>query len=96
MEAGVLVTGGHVPANAIAVLKRLGIHRKGLSFYSLRRTFRTVASESRDEAAADSIMGHAPNQNDMASIYRQRVSDERLRAVVDYVRGWLFPRPTCH
>lgn len=76
------------------LLKRLGLHTRGLSFYSLRRTFRTIASESRDEAAADAIMGHAPNANDMASIYRQRVDDDRLQAVVDYVRRWLFPRPT--
>jgi len=74
------------------LLKRLGLHSRGLSFYSLRRTFRTIASESRDEAAADAIMGHAPNANDMAAIYRQRVDDDRLRAVVDHVRRWLFPK----
>jgi hypothetical protein len=33
----------------------------------------------------------------MASVYRERISDERLRAVVDHVRNWLFadePAPT--
>lgn len=73
------------------LLKQLGLHRPGLNFYSLRRTFRTIASESRDEAAADAIMGHAPGSDDMAAIYRQRVDDDRLRAVVDHVHGWLYP-----
>jgi hypothetical protein len=36
-------------------------------------------------------MGHAAASNDMSAIYRQRVSDERLRAVVDVVHDWLFP-----
>ena len=76
------------------LLKRLGVHSAGLSFYSLRRTFRTIASEARDEAAADSIMGHAPRSDDMAAVYRQRISDERLRDVVNHVHAWLFPRPT--
>ena len=34
------------------------------------------------------IMGHA--RDDMASAYRERISDERLKAVTDYVRRWLF------
>jgi len=33
-------------------------------------------------------MGHA--RDDMASVYRERISDERLIAVTDYVRRWLF------
>ena len=35
-------------------------------------------------------MGHA--RDDMASVYRERVADERLQDVVDYVRRWLFPQ----
>ena len=61
------------------------------NFYSLRHTFRTVADEARDQPAADYIMGHA--RDDMASVYRERISDERLRAVVNHVRNWLFPPP---
>ncbi len=72
------------------LLQRIGLCRKGLNFYSLRRTFRTVAGEARDEAAADAIIGHAPRGDDMAAIYRQRVDDDRLFAVVEYVRNWLF------
>jgi hypothetical protein len=37
-------------------------------------------------------MGHA--RDDMASVYRERISDERLKAVTDYVRKWLFTEPT--
>jgi integrase len=59
------------------------------NFYTLRHTFRTVADEARDQPAADFIMGHA--RDDMASVYRERISDERLKAVTDHVRAWLFP-----
>jgi hypothetical protein len=29
----------------------------------------------------------------MASVYRERISDERLKAVTDHVHGWLFATP---
>src|SRR5262249_5702415 len=71
------------------LLRKLGINgRKRLGFYSLRHTFRTVADEARDQPAADFIMGHA--DDGMAGHYRERISDDRLRAVSDYVRRWLF------
>lgn len=60
-------------------------------FYSLRRTFQTVAENCGDFPAVSSIMGHAPRSGDMAAIYRQRISDERLRAVVTAVHSWLWP-----
>jgi integrase len=71
------------------LLKGLGLHREGLNFYALRHTFETIGGESRDQVAVDHIMGHA--RDDMASVYRERVSDERLKAVTDHVRSWLFP-----
>jgi hypothetical protein len=58
--------------------------------YGLRRTFETIGGESRDQVAVDVIMGHA--RGDMASVYRERISDERLRAVVEHVRQWLFSK----
>jgi integrase len=70
------------------LLKRLGIHRRGLGFYTLRRTFETVAEESLDFPAVASIMGHVVG--DQTAVYRQRISDERLRAVAECVRKWLF------
>jgi integrase len=71
------------------LLVALGIRRPRLNFYALRHTFETVGGESRDQAAVDFIMGHS--REDMASVYRERISDDRLRAVTDHVRGWLFP-----
>ena len=65
---------------------------KGRSFYDLRRTFQTIAEErSKDLVAVKAIMGHAPAAGDMSAIYRQRVTDERLRDVANGVRGWLYP-----
>ena len=58
-------------------------------FYTLRHTFRTVADEAKDQPAADYIMGHEVPH--MSSVYRETISDERLRAVTDHVRAWLFP-----
>jgi integrase len=72
------------------LLKRLNFNgRKGLGFYTLRHTFRTVADEARDQPAADYIMGHEVPH--MSAVYRETISDERLRAVVNHVHAWLFP-----
>jgi integrase len=72
------------------LLKALGMTRSGLNFYALRHTFETIGGESRDQIATNHVMGHAPAGNDMAAVYRERVSDERLKAVAAFVRGWLF------
>jgi integrase len=72
------------------LLKKLGINgRKGLGFYTLRRAFRTVADESKDQPAVDYMMGHEVPH--MSAVYRETISDDRLRAVADHVRAWLFP-----
>lgn len=73
------------------LLKELGISRPGLNFYALRHTFETIGGESRDQAAVDAIMGHAPHSNDISAVYRERITDERLKAVTDHVHAWLFP-----
>jgi integrase len=70
------------------VLKKLDLYRPGLGYYALRHTFRTVADEARDQVAVDHVMGHA--RDDMASVYRERIADDRLEAVAAYVRAWLF------
>jgi integrase len=72
------------------LLVALGLKRPGVSFYSLRRTFQTIGDDARDPVAVSSIMGHIAGSRDMSAVYRQRISDDRLRAVVDHVRGWLF------
>ena len=68
-------------------LKKAGI--EGRTFYDLRRTFQTIAEGSRDLVAVQSIMGHAAASGDMSAVYRQRIEDERLLAVTDYVYQWL-------
>jgi integrase len=71
------------------LMNALGINgRKGLGFYTLRHTFRTVADEAKDQPAADFIMGHEVPH--MSAVYRETISDARLRAVADHVRAWLF------
>jgi integrase len=83
--------GGPISQETKKVLKALDIngHR---NFYTLRHTFRTVADEAKDQPAADYIMGHEVPH--MSSIYRETISDSRLKAVTDHVRAWLFPLPT--
>jgi len=82
--------GGHrIAAAMMRLLKEAGV--KGRTFYDLRRTFQTVAEGARDLTAVQHIMGHAPAAGDMSAIYRQRIDDDRLEAVSEYVRAWLFP-----
>jgi integrase len=60
------------------LLRTLRINgRKGLGFYTLRHTFRTVADESKDQPATDFIMGHEIQH--MSAVYRETISDARLR-----------------
>ncbi len=78
-----------VSATMVRLLRRLGLHRPGRSFYALRHTFATVAGASLDQVAVNAIMGHADPS--MAGVYRERIDDERLTAVTDHVRHWLWP-----
>jgi len=71
-----------------AHLKLCGFYRPDLGLYTLRHVFRTVADETLDHPAIAMIMGH--RDPTMSGLYRQTVSDDRLGAVVDHVRGWLF------
>jgi integrase len=71
------------------LLDQLGINGNR-NFYALRHTFETIAGETDRQTAVDFIMGHAPKSDDMSAVYRERISDERLQAVTDYVRQWLF------
>ena len=70
------------------LLKKLDLKREGLGFYALRHTFETVAGGCGDQVAVSAIMGHT--QNDMASLYRERIDDERLQKAVNHVHVWLF------
>jgi integrase len=73
------------------MLRRVGLYRQGLGFYTLRHVFRTVADAARDAVACDIIMGHSDPS--MGGHYRERVEDSRLRAVAEHVRQWLFGKP---
>jgi integrase len=82
---------GHRIAKTILwFIRKAKIERPGLSFYALRHTFQTIAEGARDLAAVQSIMGHAPSAGGMSATYRERVDDDRLVAVTEHVRKWLF------
>jgi integrase len=80
-------TNNPLSAEMRKLLDSLGINGNR-NFYALRHTFETIGGEAKDQVAVDYIMGHA--RDDMASVYRERISDERLKAVTDHVRKWLF------
>ena len=80
-------------ANPVSVMagramKEVGIHRERIGFATLRHVFRTVADGTRDFPACRYIMGHSDNTMD--AVYRERIDDDRLRAVAEHVRQWLF------
>lgn len=60
----------------------------GIEFYSLRRTFRTVADATKETMAIHLIMGHANSSTNMDHVYVQEVVDKRLEFVSEYVRAW--------
>jgi hypothetical protein len=62
----------------------------GRTFYDLRRTFQTIGEGAKDPVAVSAVMGHVAGSNDMSSVYRQKIDDDRLQAVVDVVRRWLY------
>ncbi|MCE9530206.1 MAG: site-specific integrase [Planctomycetes bacterium] len=70
------------------ILRKLKLKRRG-SFYNLRHCFRTVADAVKDAPAVDAIMGHVDPS--MGANYVSEIGDERLRAVTDHVRAWLWP-----
>lgn len=84
-------TGNPVSLVFRRLLEDCGLHRSGLGFYSLRRSFETVAGETLDQPAVDLVMGYTPLAGDMAARFRQRVADDRVEAVCGHVRKWLFP-----
>lgn len=72
------------------ILKKLRINgRRRLGFYSFRHTFATIGSRTLDRSAVKAIMGHS--DTDMLDNYEHEVTDERLVAVTETVRRWLWP-----
>ena len=68
--------------------KLLPVKREGVGFYSLRRTFATIADETLDAPAIGVVMGHVDRS--MQGIYRQYITDDRIQRVCQYVHDWLF------
>ena len=79
--------GGALTYKFRKLLEQLGLYRKGLGFYCIRRTFQTIGEEA-GETSTRFIMGHCDDS--MSARYRQRINDDRLRAVTEHVRQWLF------
>jgi integrase len=82
-----------VPIDSIALefgklVTATGIAR--CTFYDLRHVHRTIADRVKDQPAADHIMGHIPAG--MASVYREEIEDERLKAITDAIHGWLWSK----
>ena len=55
------------------------------------RSRQTIGDAARDPIATRAIMGHAEAGDDRSAVYREGVDDNRLKAVTDHVRQWLFP-----
>ena len=72
----------------IQLLQRLKMKRPRMGFYWLRHTFETVAGETTDQVAVDSMMGHVDNS--MGENYRERIGRDRLKKVTDHVHAWLY------
>lgn len=85
-------------ANGIAqaftrLMKKHKIELEQSGFGKLRATHRTVADEVKDANACRLIMGHALGQGSEEH-YIEGIADDRLRAVTDHVRAWLFDNPS--
>lgn len=74
------------------LLEKLDLKTDGHTFYALRHTFETIGGDSGDQVAVNFIMGHTPDDDDMAAIYRKEVFRRRLKKVVDHVRKWLLTK----
>jgi integrase len=70
--------------------KSLELYRPGLSFYSLRHVYETVAGGSKDQVAVNFTMGHVDGS--MSREYRDSIEDQRLIDVADHCHKWLYGR----
>jgi len=71
-----------------ALLTGMGLKRRGVGFYTLRHTFRTLADETLDTNSIHRIMGHSlPG---MSEVYVEGIELPRMRLVVDHVHDKLF------
>ncbi|TWT95775.1 tyrosine-type recombinase/integrase [Neorhodopirellula pilleata] len=91
--AFLLANGNRLGLDSVRITERFAAARKNAfiqrgGFYWLRHTFATIAGATTDQVAVNSIMGHVDAT--MAANYRHHISNERLLAVTNKVRDWLF------
>ena len=72
--------------------KDAGIYKPRMGLYWCRHVTQTRGDAARDPVAVAAIMGH--KDPSMAGHYRQTIEDERLLAVVECIRAWLWPKET--
>jgi len=83
----------HIVGRAFkTVVEGFGFYQKKITtFYSLRRTFETIASAGDvSQPVIDLVMGHPPRSGDMSAVYRQKVYDEQLLKCTEHVRSWVL------
>lgn len=72
------------------LMKKHGVTLEQAGFGKLRATHRTVADEAKDANACRLVMGHQIGQG-VEESYIRSIADDRLKAVTDHVRAWLYP-----
>jgi integrase len=83
-------SGGGPTADCMAYLRKKA-KLPNAEFYSLRRTFATVASKTRDLPTVRFLMGHKVGQKDiLLKHYLAEPTESEIREVVNFVRSWLF------
>ena len=70
------------------LLKAVNLDGPGWASMPSGTPLRRSAATHGDQVAVNSIMGHVDES--MAGVYRERIDDDRLRAVTNHVRTWLF------
>lgn len=78
---------------SVPISKRFADARKwaGLKkgdYYWLRHTFETISGGAKDQVATDLVMGHVDPS--MGDNYRHHIGEDRIKAVCDHVRAWLY------
>lgn len=70
--------------------KKENLQKKLRGYYAIRHTHRTISDGAGDFSASSVVMGHAISG--MAGVYvkRDRISDDRLKAVSDHIHSWLY------
>ena len=90
--------GGSWKRNAVPISKRFADARKWTGmrtgdFYWFRHTFETISGAAKDQVATDLVMGHVDPS--MSENYRHHIGEDRIKAVCQHVRSWLFESQNC-